>query len=140
MCWCYRGSIIGLVGFDLFILPTLLFYLCALCEIIHMFKSVIHVQKMRFYNCKKCGQVFSDEKRCVEHEGLCTGDEKREDRYDFTDGWESCSICGIPFLSLEALEEHRREKHHTQAVNKHGNYNFTTGWFSCDGCGIPFLS
>ena len=72
-------------GFDLFILPTRLFYLCTLCEIIYMFKSVIHV-KNKFLQCKKCGQVFSDEKRCVEHEGLCTGDEKRGDRYDFTDG------------------------------------------------------
>ena len=96
-----------------------------------MFKSVKHVhtckknKKMSFYNCKKCGQVFSNEKRCVEHEGLCTGNGKRGDRCDFTDGWESGSICGIPFLSVEALEEHGREEHHTQTVNKHDNYDFT---------------
>ena len=95
---------------------------------------------MSFYKCKKCGQDFSDEKRCVEHEGFCASDEKRGDRYDFRDGWESCSFCGIPFLSLEALEEHRREKHHTPNMDKHGNYDFTIGWFSCDLCGIPFLS
>ena len=82
---------------------------------------------MSFYKCKKCGQHCSDKKRYVEHEGFCVSDEKRGDRYDFRDGWESCSFCGIPFLSLAVWEEHRREKHHTPNLDKHWNYDFTVG-------------